>query len=273
MKKQILISSLLLSGLVLVGCDRTAPEAASKTTTDKSSISETTTPSNTVAELPAVWAKPYKMDVVNKKICSLASQEDNAGCTIYDIQSIKTNLDWINQYYDNELKKQYQEAFAAKNEVTLPDSEDNYEYYVGSMVRFKGQLYNLVTFSQFDNSYSGGAHNHYNVTYATFDLKTKKKLGLNDIIQANAKDRILALIKKYNASELKEYGTDLTELQVSDNFYLAENGLMLVYSPYEIAPWVFGMPELFVPYDELKDLIKSEYLPEQPDTTLSREFS
>ena len=273
MKKHILLGSVVLGGLLLTACDRSATTAEDKNPANQTAESASNIPKNTETELPAVWAKPYKMNLVNPKICQPATLEDNAGCTIYDIQSIKTNIPWINQYYDVNLKKMYKDAFGIKQNVEIPPSEDNYQYYVGAMVSLKSQRYNLVTFSQFDNSYSGGAHNQYNVNYDMLDLKTQKRISLNDILLPNSKGKLIALAKQYNANELQEYGTDLAELQVSENFYLAENGLMLVYSPYEIAPWVFGMPELFIPYDELKGLIKDEYIPEQPDDSLSREFS
>lgn len=224
-------------------------------------------------EIPAIWVKSYRMDTVNKEVCHEASEDDVVACTIYDVQSVKTNIDWINRYYDQQLTEQYPEAFGEKSTFKLEGEDADRKYYAGSMVTFRGQRYNLVTFSRFDNIYLGGAHNMFNTRYDIFNLKTQKKIILNDVINKASRNKLLALIKTYNEAELKEYGTDLNDLKVSENFYLAEHGLVFVYAPYEIAPFVYGIPELYVPYEELKDLIKAEYMPSLPDTSLSQNFS
>lgn len=277
MKYRVLVSSILAISLGLVACERSkeAPAAtppqdtSSKINQDKEKDSK-----NSQQELSAVWAKSYVMDTVNSEICHPESEEEIAACTIYDVQSIKTNVDWINQYYDQQLKKLYAEsAFGKKSTLKLEGADADRKYYEGSNVSFEGQRYNLVTFSMLHNSYSGGAHNNYNTEYDVFDLNLKKKLRLNDVLKPVAKAKILALMKEYNQEDLTEYQTDLATLELSENFYFNSNGIVFVYAPYEIAAWVFGMPELSVPYDELKELLKPEYLPNRPDHRLSHEFS
>ncbi|UTO04100.1 RsiV family protein [Moraxella sp. FZLJ2107] len=41
---------------------------------------------------------------------------------------------------------------------------------------------------------------------------------------------------------------------------LDETGVEFLYQPYEITPYVFGMPSLHLSYAELKDILKSQYL-------------
>lgn len=276
MKKNILMGCMVAISVSLIACERaketpetTPQEVQSKINkTDKNQVEPKT------QELPAVWAKSYSMDVVNAEICQNETEEEIAACTLYDVQSIKTNVDWINQYYDNELKKLYADtAFGKKSNVKLEGEGEDRKYYEGSIISFEGQNYNLVTFSLFNNSYSGGAHNNFNTEYTVFDLTNKKKLTLNDVLKPVAKAKVLELLKSNNQSDLTEYQTDLAALELSENFYFGQSGLVFVYAPYEIAPWVFGMPELSVPYSELKDLIKPEYMPNQPDYRISQEFS
>ncbi|MCH4246327.1 MAG: RsiV family protein [Acinetobacter populi] len=220
-------------------------------------------------DIPAVWAKSYR--VSQQELCEAATEDREAACTTYDIQSIKTNVDWINQYYHAQLQDS---ALGIATEKNVDKSQGEFrQYYDGSMVSFVGQRYQLVTFSRFHNVYLGGAHNVFSVQYDVFDLKVRKKLALNDVLHKNSQSKILALLKQNNAHELKEYGTDLDSLKLSENFYFAENGLVFVYALYEIAPFVYGMPELHVPYEDLKELLKTEYMPSLPDMTLSENFS
>lgn len=277
MNKHLLISTLLISTLGLVACDRVKTETKNadanvQSNTETASVEKK--PKNNEVDIPAVWSKSYKMELVNEEICQPETDDNIANCIIYDVQSVKTNLDWVNQYYDKTLKESYADtAFGPKSDVRLEGEESDRKYYEGSLVNYEGQKYNLVTFSLFNNSYTGGAHNNFNLVYDVFDIKTQKKLTLADVLKPVAKDKVLALLKKHNSTELEEYKTDLNTLTLTENFYFGDYGLVFVYSPYEIAPWVFGSPELTVPYDELRDLLKSEYYPDRPDYRISQEFS
>ena len=54
------------------------------------------------------------------------------------------------------------------------------------------------------------------------------------------------------------------KLQLSDNYYYGVNGIVFVYPLYELTSYAEGMPELKLPYQTAKDLIKPEYLPSLP---------
>lgn len=268
------VSSMIILSALMIGCQKKEETAQPQQPTEPAQTKVEAKQDNVKDEvIPAVWAKPYRMQVSNKEVCHPESADEAAACTRYDLQSIKTNIDWINDYYDKDIQKNYSKAFDTKSNVKLEGEAADNKYYEGVMVSFVAQRYQLVTFAQFYNAYSGGAHNIYHTQYHTFDLASKRIITLNDILKPNAKAKILALLKAQNASNLQEYGTDLDELKLSENFYFGDYGLVFVYSLYEIAPFVVGMPELSVSYEELKDLVKEQYLPVQPDTSLSREFS
>ncbi|WP_278395681.1 RsiV family protein, partial [Acinetobacter venetianus] len=59
----------------------------------------------------------------------------------------------------------------------------------------------------------------------------------------------------------KEY-EEAWPFQVTDNFLLGEQGLILQYGEYEIGPYVVGLPRLVIPFDQLKGVLKPEYLPQ-----------
>jgi hypothetical protein len=51
---------------------------------------------------------------------------------------------------------------------------------------------------------------------------------------------------------------------------LGEQVLILQYGEYEIGPYVVGLPRLVIPYDQLQEVLKKEYLPQpkaQPAST------
>lgn len=275
MNYKILTLSLFSLQLSLVACSKTDAPPSTPAPTEKTTAAnlDQIKPKTKDKIIPAVWSKSYRMPLTNNEVCHTESEDEAAACTIYDLQSVKTNIEWINQYYDKDIRKNFDAAFGAKSTVKLEGEDADRKYYEGSIVSFVSQRYNLVTFSQFNNSYSGGAHNVYYNQYDVFDLATEKKISLNDILKPNAKAKVLALLKQQNESDLQEYGTDLSQMKLSENFYFGENGLVFVYSLYEIAPFVMGMPELSIDYESLKDLLKSQYLPSEPDRSLSQNYS
>ena len=267
--KKLVSGSMICLSVGLVACQKQeSPKVVAEA--DKTSPVSASEQPKQEQILPAIWAKPYRMDIPQQEICHPETQDEVAACTIYDLQSIKSNVDWIAQYYADAIKSDYAQAFEiAQSQGPVVDNK----YYEGTSVAFINQRYNLVTFTRFTNAYSGGAHNIFHSQYDVFDLKSKKKLTLDDVLKPNAKAKVLALLKEQNADKLKEYGTDLNELTVSSNFYFGEYGLVFVYGLYEIAPFASGMPELYLSHDTFKDVLKSEYVPELPDMSLSQEFS
>jgi Protein of unknown function (DUF3298) len=62
------------------------------------------------------------------------------------------------------------------------------------------------------------------------------------------------------ATDPKEY-EQAWPFQVTDNFLLGEQGLILQYGEYDIGPYVVGLPRLVIPFSELQGVLKPEYLP------------
>ncbi|PNK61353.1 RsiV family protein [Psychrobacter sp. FDAARGOS_221] len=49
-------------------------------------------------------------------------------------------------------------------------------------------------------------------------------------------------------------------LSISDEFYFGEEGLVLVYQPYELGSFAQGFIELTIPYAMLEGVLRPEYL-------------
>src|SRR5690606_41845688 len=69
------------------------------------------------------------------------------------------------------------------------------------------------------------------------------------------------------AKEVAEYD-QAWKFTLTDNFYLAQDGLILQYAEYEIGPYVVGLPRLMIPYAQLQGVLKPQYLP-QAETAAS----
>lgn len=118
------------------------------------------------------------------------------------------------------------------------------------------------------SSYLGGAHGSSAQHYFNFDLKTQKQVELLQLLLPNQKTKLNELahqaFKKWVmdsklAENVDEY-EQAWKFNLSDNYYMGKQGLILQYQEYEIGPYVVGLPRLVIPYDQLKGIIKDEYL-------------
>lgn len=77
-------------------------------------------------------------------------------------------------------------------------------------------------------------------------------------LSAAAKQKVLAEFKLPDKKELKK----LRQSYLIENvFYFDQRGLVFLYPPYAIAGYDAGYVELVIPRDELKDIVRKEFLP------------
>ncbi|CAA0148552.1 putative lipoprotein [Acinetobacter baumannii] len=155
---------------------------------------------------------------------------------------------------DNELK-----ALSSNHQINL--------LVKPKILQAQGKVVTVVLNS---SSYLGGAHGSAAQHYYNFDLKEQKQIKLEDILRPQQK----AALEKLAHEAFKTWVTDSKladnvadyeqawPFKLSNNFLLGEQGLILQYGEYEIGPYVVGLPRLVIPYDQLQDVLKEEYLPQ-----------
>ncbi|MCT9977647.1 RsiV family protein [Acinetobacter sp. I-MWF] len=251
-KSGLIFLSLLSSMLMVSACqEKPAPQAEQAATATQH------------AQIPLIQAKVERVNVVKKQFC------DEDGCTQYDLQTVKSNVPWLDDYFLNRIKKDVPGAFEKDQNHAQAESEaqsspkglnQNSIY-----VRFISQQNNLATFVIQTYTYAAGAaHGMYHNEYVTFDLSTQKRLALTDILKPNVEAKVAEQLYDANANWLIQKDITRDKLQLSDNYYYGVNGLVFVYPLYELTSYAEGMPELKLPYQVAKDLIKAEYLPSLP---------
>lgn len=155
---------------------------------------------------------------------------------------------------DNELK-----ALSSNHQINL--------LVKPKILQAQGKVVTVVLNS---SSYLGGAHGSAAQHYYNFDLKEQKQIKLEDLLRPQQK----ATLEKLAHEAFKTWVTDSKladnvadyeqawPFKLSNNFLLGEQGLILQYGEYEIGPYVVGLPRLVIPYDQLQDVLKEEYLPQ-----------
>lgn len=240
------------TALVMTGCqERAAPQAEQAVTTKQEKAES----------IALIQAKVVPVKLSKPEAC------DADGCMQYDIQTVKTNLNWIDDYFIERITKADPIAFstAPNQKINTAEGANPNLSQSSTYVRFIGQQYDRATFAIQTYTYSSGAaHGMYHQEFVNFDLKNQKRLALQDILVKGTEQQVLDALYDSNSIWLDQHSIERSKLKLSDNFYYGANGIVFVYPLYELASYAEGMTELTLPYVALTKLIKAEYLPSLP---------
>jgi len=161
----------------------------------------------------------------------------------------------------------YKSDFEDATDKEISDNGLSYNYELQSNVSVMFSSPKLISFSSDGYTYTGGAHGLYGTSFVVLDLKNKKKLGLADVL--NLEDSVTLNIvledklrKVYSLKATDKLTEVLFEEQLSfnHNFFVTEKGIGFNYNPYEIAAYIYGEIRLFIPFSEIKSLLKQEFI-------------
>lgn len=115
-------------------------------------------------------------------------------------------------------------------------------------------------------SFTGGAHPNTFAALQSFDLATGDRLALEDLVAAGSGSRLDALGERHfrdqreipESESLEEAGFWFEDdrFRLTDNFAVTGEGLVFVFNPYEVAPYVFGPTRITLPWAELRGLLQ-----------------
>lgn len=147
----------------------------------------------------------------------------------------------------------HEEAYYMEGSVTC---EVDLSYYND---RYIGLLWSGYDY------YSGAAHGMPYRDFRLYDRETGEELYLDDIL-ATSEEELNAIVtrmfeERHGGDEIWEWGLDYISenagfledhhLKAGD-YYLTNEGLVYYFGAYEVASYAEGMPEVLIPYDELK---------------------
>lgn len=125
-------------------------------------------------------------------------------------------------------------------------------------------------------SYTGGAHYVREDMAYVYDKDKGKYINFKDILVSEDFDKIHSIILEsiYEYAKLNniilddEWLKEGTSYSTNNyqNFSLDENGLNILFPPYQIASWAAGEINISIPYEKLDGILKEEYL-DKKDTT------
>jgi uncharacterized protein DUF3298/peptidoglycan-N-acetylmuramic acid deacetylase PdaC-like protein len=181
------------------------------------------------------------------------SESINAIIENFIVNTINFSEDSLISFSLNEAATKFDSIYMAFKD----DFEENslvWEALIDGEVTYQSQVITCIAINSYLNT--GGAHGNMNISFLNFDSQTGQLLIIDDYI----KNRLgfIKLAEKYFNIELQESldETNFDDYFFGEDFHLPENigfsddGLILLYNVYEIAPYSEGITEFAIPFEE-----------------------
>ena len=293
--KKTFISALILTALFTVaGCeDKEAKATIAQQTQTIAQLTAENTQLKAEKEkaekvIPAIFAEKDVIFEKVEKIKYSKSQErwfsSDEGEVNISLLGLKTNVAWLNDLLWSELVKndfgenvsKTRDQMLSKYKTIWNDVKESLEkepelgFSSNTWMMFVGQKEKLATFAIRYYSYTGGAHGLGGSEYLTVDMTTHKVLTLSDIIDQKklpeVKELLWSFYTNFGSTKDEDAFTKKTDFDVSENFYLAHDGIHFIYHEYEIASYAAGEQDLVIPWVWLQrenllmpDFVKQKY--------------
>lgn len=223
----------------------------------------------TFLEKPLYQSKIKDLGTVeaHTETITCADGEKTAGTVYVEQLTFKGNsqaAEAMNKVMEEAAKRQIESSSGmvdTTDEAWIHDenySESSLIYLIGD-VNYLDDNYCCI---EADSSlYLGGAHGTPDKEFFIFDRKTGARLGLKDIVN-NTEEELKVMVSDRFKKLAEETGfsfespedlqkTVAERTDYDSLCYITEDGIAFYYTPYDIASYAAGFPEVVIPYEEL----------------------
>jgi hypothetical protein len=178
------------------------------------------------------------------------------------------NLTEVNAFYKMQYQQVMEMQLEEAKELAFEDKKIAEEIEIPFNPHGMGTSFTIgyndngyLSVMQTNHFYTGGAHPNYFVESQTFDLKTGKMISLTDVLgleEQSTLDKVYEFVLAEGRKRQEEGGYFYDEFESYakeyysiNDFALKEDGLLLYYQIYAIAPYAAGLQEFIMPYSEV----------------------
>lgn len=158
------------------------------------------------------------------------------------------------------------QAFLALSKGLPDGASDSWELSgKATPLKRRGQVL-TVALSSYE--FTGGAHGMPATHWLNWDLASDKPLPLSAVIKPGQDKAFWDLARQAHQQWLKNQANaddDFRQawpFQKTRDYRLTDDGVVLLYDVYTIAPYVMGEPQLTIPWDQAKAVIRPRYQPD-----------
>ena len=196
---------------------------------------------NTIVEvnIPEAHGNEIIADNINSKIQDMVIEALHIGNPNDDAvsKSIKESILSFNKEY-NTFKSDF------------PETEQQWDAQIDGEVIYESPDIASIAITSYVNT--GGAHGSLHISFLNFDAETGHVIPNNNLIKDV--DAFKKVAKPYFSKAIveKEDTFNTNSFNLPSNIAYSEEGLVLLYNTYEIAPYSTGIIEFVIPFDEIE---------------------
>ncbi|RLD26699.1 MAG: DUF3298/DUF4163 domain-containing protein [Bacteroidetes bacterium] len=187
------------------------------------------------------------------------SESINSTIANFIVNTISFSEDSLINISLNEAVIKFDSIYIAFKE----DFEENslvWEALIDGEVIYQSPAITCIAINSYLNT--GGAHGNMTISFLNFNSQTGQLLLIDDYIK-NRPD-FIKLAEEYFNIELQESSdeTNFDDYFFGEDFHLPENigfsddGVILLYNVYEIAPYSEGITEFTIPFEEVLQYLR-----------------
>jgi len=172
--------------------------------------------------------------------------------------------------FNNTVEKYKSDAIGYGEEWLLEGNEyisfSNFEQTKGTSPEYVSKY--IITVSTGQYAYLGGAHGSYYLQYNNIDLRDGNIINESMLFRPGYESKLAQLIQeavteRNNSADEDEHISllvEIPEIKPNSNFFFSDDGIIYIYNQYEISPYVQGVVEIIIPYEEIEPLVNERYM-------------
>lgn len=135
----------------------------------------------------------------------------------------------------------------------FPESLQVWNAQIDGEVLFQSPEIITVYLTSYVNT--GGAHGILNISFLNFDSTTGKQIKNSELFTNIAEFKKIAQVHFNEAVKEKDLLFETDKFELPENISYTEDGLVLLYNTYEIAPYASGIIEFSIPFDDIESYL------------------
>ena len=194
------------------------------------------------------------------KIKSNYNKKDDTQTKI--IQNINSTISNTVTTAKDKIEKDSEEYKKSYEADSNKDNTIKYQYEAIYNYKIAYNKNNILSIPLTMYEFTGGAHGLTNIKSFNYGLSTGKELKLEDLFKANSnyKEVINNHIKEEISKQPENYfqGQDgFSSIKDNQDFYISDEGIVIYFSLYDIAPYSSGIPMFTITWDEIIDYLEN----------------
>lgn len=130
----------------------------------------------------------------------------------------------------------------------FPESSQIWEAQIDGEVLFESSEITSISITSYVNT--GGAHGSLNISFLNFDSATGLRITNKNLFNNVDAFKEIAKIHFNKAIKEKDILFEQDKFELPENISFTEDGIILLYNTYEIAPYSSGVIEFTVPFED-----------------------